>query len=270
MYKKEIAKAIRSLERETHKMEQMEAKLKATVLQKGKESGKSAELRIFVKDYLRTKKAITRFYTMRSSLMGVQTTIEMTASTLALKEGLKNASRALRDMRTSVNMGEMKGILKDFGEGVGEAEALQEEMDEAIGMAMDERALGERARAVGRGAGHALTLCLSPSPSPSPSPPLFRARARSQPGRGGGQDDRRRLQPAQAGGAGQAGGARGPRAGGAGAGGHAGGPHDGRAPGRARRRAAPARHALPQVRPVRPLAPVSLRRRARAPAHHSG
>ncbi len=189
MYKKEISKAIRSLERETHKMEQMEAKLKATVLQKGKEGGNSAELRIFVKDYMRTKKAITRFYTMRSSLMGVQTTIEMTASTLALKEGLKNASRALRDMRTSVNMGEMKGILKEFGEGVGEAEALQEEMDAAIGMAMDERALGcGRARAESaEGAAHWQALCTpltcSPTPTPTPTPPTSRALQPTRPRR---------------------------------------------------------------------------------------
>jgi hypothetical protein len=151
VYKKELAKALRSLERETHKMEAQEAKLKASVLQKGKEGGNSVELRTFVKDYLRTKKTISKFYAMRSSLMGVQTTIEMTSSTLSLKEGLRNATHALRSLNTSVNMREMGAIMTDFADGVQESEALQEQMGEAIDGVMDARAClgGRRGRGWG-------------------------------------------------------------------------------------------------------------------------
>lgn len=141
MYQKELRKAISSLERETKKMEAQEAKLKTQVLQKGREAGgKSPELRTFVKDFLRTKKTIQKFYTMRSALMGVQTTIELTKSTMSLKEGLANATRALRSMNGSLDMPQLNAILKEFADGVGESEALQEQMGEAIDGVMDGRA----------------------------------------------------------------------------------------------------------------------------------
>lgn len=93
-----------------------------------KEKGNTPELRQNVKDYLRTDKSINKFYNLRSTLLGVQVTMETTKATISLQEGLKNATRAMREMNQSTNIRELQAIMQEFGEGVGEAEQLQGEM----------------------------------------------------------------------------------------------------------------------------------------------
>jgi hypothetical protein len=127
-YQKGIKKAILSIERETTRLEQQLAQLKAKVLKVAKEKGNTPELRQNVKDYLRTDKSINKFYNLRSTLLGVQVTMETTKATISLQEGLKNATRAMREMNQSTNIRELQAIMQEFGEGVGEAEQLQGEM----------------------------------------------------------------------------------------------------------------------------------------------
>ena len=131
MYKKEIRKAVSSMEREIRKLEGQEATLKASILKAGKEQ-KTGELKTFVKDYLRTQRTIQKFYDMKGHLTGVQTTIQMTESTISLSSGLKNASKALREMNQRMNVPQLTHILSEFAKGVGEAEITQEMMGVSV------------------------------------------------------------------------------------------------------------------------------------------
>lgn len=126
-YQKEVRKAISSIDRETKKLEAAEAKLKLQITAAGK-ANKTGELRTYVKDYLRTQQTIRKFYDMKTHLTGVQVTMVTTASTISLSEGLKNASSALREMNKRMNVPQMTAILRDFASGVGESEAIQEQM----------------------------------------------------------------------------------------------------------------------------------------------
>ena len=125
LYKKEIRKAVSSMEREVTRLEAQEKKLKADILKAGKEQ-KQANLKILVKDYIRTQKTITKFSRLKGTLQGVQTTIQTTEATMSMKEGIKNATSALKEMNRRTNIPELNAILKDFASGVMEAEELQD------------------------------------------------------------------------------------------------------------------------------------------------
>jgi len=173
-YQKEMRKAISSVERELKKMEGQQDALKAKVLQAGK-GGRTSELRQHVKDFLRTKRTVDKFYGMKSALMGVQVTMETTKATMALREGLKCAGTALRDMNASVNAAEMRAILDEFGQGVSEANLLQELMGEAIDNVMDPGEFWRRARRQHATLQPPLT-CTRARPPPQPTKELRRTR----------------------------------------------------------------------------------------------
>lgn len=127
LHKKEVRKAISGIEREINRMETQEKKLKSDILKAGKEQ-KTANLRILVKDLVRTQGTITKYSKIKGSLQGVQTTIQTAESMTSLKDGIKNAATAMKELNRRTNIPELNSILTSFAQGVGMADELQDQL----------------------------------------------------------------------------------------------------------------------------------------------
>lgn len=138
-YKREIQKAVRELDKEIRQFEVQKTKLESDIraaakVAKGKEDKVLTQR---AKDYVRTKKTIEKFYTMRTHLQGVMINIQTAKSTAALTSAMQNSVKAMKAMNARLNMPQLNAIMQQFANETGKMEDTQEMMGEAIDDAFD-------------------------------------------------------------------------------------------------------------------------------------
>jgi len=226
IYKKEITRSIRELDKERVKLERQNEKLKVE-MKKVVAGNQERILRQYAKDYVRAQRQIENFYTMRTHLMGVELTLQTAKSQDALGNAVKNATRAMQQMGRRMNNPAMMSIMRGFADASAQMNDTQDELSEQVDAVMGENDdVGEEndiVNAVMEEMRQGLVKVGSKAPTEVAAPPAAIATAEMSGGGGGGG---RPPPPPGAGGgtgAGAGGGAGAGTGGGGGSGGGGGG-----------------------------------------------
>lgn len=137
LYKKEITRAIRELDKERTKLERSNEKLKGE-MKKVVAGNQERILRQYAKDYVRAQRQIENFYTMRTHMMGVELTLQTAKSQDALGNAVKNATRAMQQMGRRMNMPEMDRVLRSFADSSAQMNDVQDALSEQVDSVMGE------------------------------------------------------------------------------------------------------------------------------------
>jgi len=131
--KRMINRSIREIDRERTALQQQEKKLIIDIKKMAKE-GQTASVNIMAKDLVRTRNYISKFYTMRSQLQGVQLRIQTAKSQEAMTGAMKNTGAIMKSMAQQMNMPKLNKIMMEFAKENEKMEMTQE----MIGDTMDD------------------------------------------------------------------------------------------------------------------------------------
>jgi charged multivesicular body protein 2A len=134
--KRQIDRAIRSIESETVKLDQVEKKIIADMKKAAKENNVKS-LRIMAKDVVRSRKNQEKFINLKTQLRAVSMQMVTMQSTQALTEAMRNASRAMKTMNRQMNMPQLQKIMMEFAQQSEMMEQTQEMVGDSIDDAME-------------------------------------------------------------------------------------------------------------------------------------
>ncbi|GAA6006548.1 ESCRT-III subunit protein DID4 [Rhodotorula paludigena] len=140
-HQRSLQKAQRELDRERSKLEQQEKKLIADI-RTGARKGEMGSCKVMAKDLVRTRRYISKFYTMKTQLQAVSLRIQGMRSNQQMAEAMKGATKAMSLMSRQMNLPQIQRILQDFEKESSMMDMKEEMMGDAIDDAMDDE-LGE-------------------------------------------------------------------------------------------------------------------------------
>merc|ERR1719473_2463405 len=132
-----LKKAMRELDRERASLEKQEKKVTMDIRASAK-AGQNAVMRIQAKDLVRTRNHIKKMILMKSQIQTVSLSIQGMKSTNTMAQALKNVTKAMHRMNTSMNLPQITAIMQQFEKESGMMEEKQAVMDEAVDDVMGE------------------------------------------------------------------------------------------------------------------------------------
>ena len=134
--KRQIDRAIRSIEMEAAKLGQLEKKIIADMKKAAKENNVKS-LRIMAKDVVRSRRNQEKFMGLKAQLHAVSMQMVTMQSTQALTEAMRNATLAMRRMNRQMNLPQLQNIMAEFAKQTEMMEETQEMVGDAIDDAME-------------------------------------------------------------------------------------------------------------------------------------
>lgn len=138
-HQRALQKAQRELDRERSKLEQQEKKLILDI-KNGARKGEIGSCKVMAKDLVRTRRYISKFYTMKTQLQAVSLRIQGMRSNQQMAESMKGATRAMNLMSRQMNLPQIQRILQDFERESSMMDMKEEMMGESIDGAMEDDA----------------------------------------------------------------------------------------------------------------------------------
>lgn len=132
-----LKKAMRELDRERASLEKQEKKVTMDIKASAKQ-GQNSVMRIQAKDLVRTRNHIKKMILMKSQIQTVSLSIQGMKSTNTMAQALKNVTKAMHRMNTSMNLPQITAIMQQFEKESGMMEEKQAVMDEAVDDVMGE------------------------------------------------------------------------------------------------------------------------------------
>ncbi|GAA5824572.1 hypothetical protein JCM11251_000481 [Rhodosporidiobolus azoricus] len=140
-HQRSLQKAQRELDRERSKLEQQEKKLVMDI-KNGARKGEMGSCKVMAKDLVRTRRYISKFYSMKTQLQAVSLRIQGMRSNQQMAEAMKGATKAMSLMSRQMNLPQIQRILQDFEKESSMMDMKEEMMGDAIDDAMDDE-IGE-------------------------------------------------------------------------------------------------------------------------------
>ncbi|TNY17273.1 Snf7-domain-containing protein [Rhodotorula diobovata] len=136
-HQRALQKAQRELDRERSKLEQQEKKLILDIKNSARK-GEIGPCKVMAKDLVRTRRYVSKFYTMKTQLQGVSLRIQGMRSNQQMAEAMKGATKAMNLMSRQLNLPQIQRILQDFEKESSMMDMKEEMMGDAIDDAMDD------------------------------------------------------------------------------------------------------------------------------------
>ncbi|GAA6009166.1 hypothetical protein JCM10207_004292 [Rhodosporidiobolus poonsookiae] len=136
-HQRALQKAQRELDREKSKLEQQEKKLIMDI-KNGARKGEMGSCKVMAKDLVRTRRYISKFYSMKTQLQAVSLRIQGMRSNQQMAEAMKGATKAMSMMSRQMNLPQIQRILQDFEKESSMMDMKEEMMGDAIDDAMDD------------------------------------------------------------------------------------------------------------------------------------
>ncbi|BGO92219.1 hypothetical protein NBRC10512_000951 [Rhodotorula toruloides] len=134
-HQRALQKAQRELDRERSKLEQQEKKLIMDI-KNGARKGEIGSCKVMAKDLVRTRRYVSKFYTMKTQLQAVSLRIQGMRSNQQMAEAMKGATKAMSLMSRQLNLPQIQRILQDFEKESSMMDMKEEMMGDAIDDAM--------------------------------------------------------------------------------------------------------------------------------------
>ncbi|GAA5888616.1 hypothetical protein JCM16303_005289 [Sporobolomyces ruberrimus] len=143
-HQRSLQKAQRELDRERSKLEQQEKKLILDI-KNGARKGEIGSCKVMAKDLVRTRRYISKFYTMKTQLQAVSLRLQSLRSNQQMAEAMKGATKAMSMMSRQMNLPQISKILQDFEKESSMMDMKEEMMSDSIDdtFAEDEEGEGE-------------------------------------------------------------------------------------------------------------------------------
>ncbi|BGP32900.1 ESCRT-III subunit protein did4 [Rhodotorula toruloides] len=136
-HQRALQKAQRELDRERSKLEQQEKKLIMDI-KNGARKGEIGSCKVMAKDLVRTRRYVSKFYTMKTQLQAVSLRIQGMRSNQQMAEAMKGATKAMSLMSRQLNLPQIQRILQDFEKESSMMDMKEEMMGDAIDDAMED------------------------------------------------------------------------------------------------------------------------------------
>ncbi|GAA5880197.1 hypothetical protein JCM3774_006083 [Rhodotorula dairenensis] len=136
-HQRALQKAQRELDRERSKLEQQEKKLILDI-KNGARKGEIGSCKVMAKDLVRTRRYVSKFYTMKTQLQAVSLRIQGMRSNQQMAEAMKGATRAMSMMSRQMNLPQIQRILQEFERESSVMDMKEEMMGESIDDAMED------------------------------------------------------------------------------------------------------------------------------------
>ena len=120
-----IDRASRAVEKERIRCENEEKKLINEIKNLAKHN-KHEPAKILIKDLVRIRKSIDQMYLMHSQLKAMQLTMNNIVSNAAISNALKTASVTMKHVNESMDINQIKQVIKNFAKESGKMEMRQE------------------------------------------------------------------------------------------------------------------------------------------------
>ncbi|GAA5979082.1 hypothetical protein JCM11641_004967 [Rhodosporidiobolus odoratus] len=183
-HQRALQKAQRELDRERSKLESQEKKLVMDI-KNGARKGEMGSCKVMARDLVRTRRYISKFYTMKTQLQAVSLRIQGMRSGQQMAEAMKGATKAMSLMSRQLNLPQIQSILQNFEKESAVMDMKEEMMGDAIDDAMDDevgeteeeegdRILDEVLAEIGVGVGQQLGDTPTSLPSTTLSEPSLR------------------------------------------------------------------------------------------------
>ncbi|KAL8728605.1 MAG: hypothetical protein Q9181_005292 [Wetmoreana brouardii] len=130
-HKRALDKTQRELDRERVKLENQEKKVIQDI-KKSARNGQMGACRIQIKDLVRTRSYIDKFYSMRTQLQAISLRIQTVSSNEQMMQSLKGANSLLGSMNRQMNLPALQRIAMEFEKENDLMDQRQEMMDDAI------------------------------------------------------------------------------------------------------------------------------------------
>ncbi|GAA6007781.1 hypothetical protein JCM11491_003962 [Sporobolomyces phaffii] len=136
-HQRSLQKAQRELDRERTKLEQQEKKLILDI-KNGARKGEIGSCKVMAKDLVRTRRYISKFYTMKTQLQAVSLRLQGMRSNQQMAESMKGATKAMSMMSRQMNLPQIQRILQDFEKESSMMDMKEEMMGDAIDDSMED------------------------------------------------------------------------------------------------------------------------------------
>ncbi len=113
IHKKNLAKAIRELDREKRTLENNEKKLIMDIKKQAK-AGQMQSVKIMAKDLVRTRKYQSKFLEMKAQLQGVSLQLQTMKSQEAMSRAMKGVTKVMVNMNAKMNAPAMNKVMQEF------------------------------------------------------------------------------------------------------------------------------------------------------------
>ena len=113
IYKRDLSKAIREIEREKRQLENSEKKLILDIKKQAK-AGQMQSVKIMAKDLVRTRKYQSKFLEMKAQLQGVSLQLQTMKSQEAMARAMKGVTKVMVSMTQKMNAPAMNKIMQGF------------------------------------------------------------------------------------------------------------------------------------------------------------
>ncbi|GAA5903731.1 ESCRT-III subunit protein DID4 [Sporobolomyces salmoneus] len=137
-HQRSLQKAQRELDRERSKLEQQEKKLILDI-KNGARKGEIGSCKVMAKDLVRTRRYISKFYTMKTQLQAVSLRLQSLRSNQQMAEAMGGATKAMSLMSRQMNLPQITKILQDFEKESSMMDMKEEMMGDAIDDTMEDQ-----------------------------------------------------------------------------------------------------------------------------------
>ncbi|GET89797.1 hypothetical protein, conserved [Leishmania tarentolae] len=142
MYKRQLDRTCRDLDRERNKLSTQERKIMMEMKKMAKQDQVDA-VRIMARDLVRTRKYNQKMYRMRTQIQGVSLRMQTMQSSAQMADAMKGVAKAMRSMNKKMNIPEMQKIMREF-EKQNEMMGMKEDMmNDAVDEVMDDDGMEE-------------------------------------------------------------------------------------------------------------------------------
>ncbi|GAA5964500.1 hypothetical protein JCM21900_002972 [Sporobolomyces salmonicolor] len=141
-HQRALQKAQRELDRERSKLEAQEKKLVMDI-KNGARKGEMSSCKVMAKDLVRTRRYISKFYSMKTQLQAVSLRLQSLRSNQQMAEAMKGATKAMSLMSRQMNLPQIQRILQEFEKESSMMDMKEEMMGDAIDDAMEDEGEGE-------------------------------------------------------------------------------------------------------------------------------
>ncbi|KAK9894209.1 Snf7-domain-containing protein [Cystobasidium minutum MCA 4210] len=136
-HQRSLQRAQRELDRERTKLEQQEKKLVMDI-KKAAKAGQMGPCKVMAKDLVRTRRYISKFYSMRTQLQAVSLRLQTLRSNEQMAQAMKGATRAMALMSKTMNLPQISKILQDFERESSSMDMKEEMMSDTIDDVMED------------------------------------------------------------------------------------------------------------------------------------
>ncbi|TPP46046.1 Snf7 family protein [Leishmania donovani] len=113
MYKRQLDRTCRDLDRERNKLSTQERKIMMEMKKMAKQDQVDA-VRIMARDLVRTRKYNQKMYRMRTQIQGVSLRMQTMQSSAQMADAMKGVTKAMRSMNKKMNIPEVQKIMREF------------------------------------------------------------------------------------------------------------------------------------------------------------